>query len=151
MAVIQLLAAGFLMNLVVLIFILTCVSLIFIILLQKGRGGGLAGAFGGGSGSGLLGTKTGDFMTWVTVALVAVFLILAVVLDKWYKPSVSELEQAQQSQAVEQPAEPQPIEQAAPQAEPAQEQAASTTENQADEAQQAEPQTEQTQPETETN
>ena len=36
---------------------LTGLLLIFIILLQRGRGGGLAGAFGGAGGQSALGTK----------------------------------------------------------------------------------------------
>ena len=40
--------------------------------------------------SGLLGSKTGDFLTWVTIVLVGVFLTLAVVLAKFYRPTISE-------------------------------------------------------------
>ena len=36
--------------------------------------------------SGLLGTKTGDFLTWVTIGLVGVFLILGVIMVKYYRP-----------------------------------------------------------------
>lgn len=50
--------------------------LIGLILLQKNRGAGLSGAFGGVGGHSAFGTKTGDFLTWVTVGLVAVFLLL---------------------------------------------------------------------------
>ncbi|MBK8268992.1 MAG: preprotein translocase subunit SecG [Planctomycetes bacterium] len=50
--------------------------LIGLILLQKNRGSGLSGAFGGVGGHSAFGTKTGDFLTWVTVGLVAVFLLL---------------------------------------------------------------------------
>jgi preprotein translocase subunit SecG len=59
-------------------------------LIQKGRGGGLSGAFGGAAASGILGSKTGDFLTWVTIVLVGVFLTLAVVMAKFYRPAVSE-------------------------------------------------------------
>ena len=55
--------------------------LILIILVQKGKGGGLSGAFGGaGTGGGLLGTKTGDFLTWVTISFVGLFFLLAIVM-----------------------------------------------------------------------
>ncbi|MBX3395038.1 MAG: preprotein translocase subunit SecG [Phycisphaerae bacterium] len=50
--------------------------LIGLILLQKNRGAGLSGAFGGVGGHSAFGTKTGDFLTWVTVGLVSVFLLL---------------------------------------------------------------------------
>ena len=66
------------------------VALIFIILIQKGKGGGLAAAFGGAGGGGLLGTKTGDFLTWVTISLVITFLLLTLVMVKFYKDQGSE-------------------------------------------------------------
>ena len=51
------LAVGFLMNFVAILFVITCIALILIVLIQKGRGGGLSSAFGGGGGSGgVLGT-----------------------------------------------------------------------------------------------
>lgn len=91
MTVFPLLAAiGFIMTLVAIIFIICAVILVLIILIQKGRGGGLSGAFGGGMAGGILGSKTGDFLTWVTIALVGLFLTLAVVMAKFYKPSVSD-------------------------------------------------------------
>ena len=90
MTVLPVLAVGILMNLVAVLFILVSIILILLILIQKGRGGGLSAAFGGGMASGLLGSKTGDFLTWATITLVAVFLVLAVVLARFYRPSVSE-------------------------------------------------------------
>jgi preprotein translocase subunit SecG len=71
------------------LFVVCCVALILIILIQKGRGGGLSAAFGGGMAGGILGSKTGDFLTWVTIVLVGMFLTLAVVMAKFYKPSDS--------------------------------------------------------------
>ncbi len=81
------LAVSFIMSVVAVLFILCCVSLILIILIQKGRGGGLSSAFGGAMASGILGSKTGDFLTWVTIVLTGVFLTLAVVMAKFYKPT----------------------------------------------------------------
>lgn len=74
-------------NLVVALFVLVCLALILIILLQKGRGGGIGAAFGGGGAGSLLGTKTGDFLTWVTICLVAGFLVMAVLMGKFMRPS----------------------------------------------------------------
>jgi preprotein translocase subunit SecG len=90
MTVFPLLAVGFIMKVVAALFIVCCVSLILIILIQKGRGGGLSGAFGGAMAGGILGSKTGDFLTWVTIVLVGVFLTLAVLMAKFYRPDVSE-------------------------------------------------------------
>ncbi|MFQ5463280.1 MAG: preprotein translocase subunit SecG [Phycisphaerae bacterium] len=58
--------------------ILVCGLLMLVIMLQRGRGGGLAGAFGGGGGSSAFGAKTGDVFTWITVVVAIVFLLLAV-------------------------------------------------------------------------
>ena len=77
------------MTVVAYLFIICCVALILIILIQKGRGGGLSAAFGGGMAGGILGSKTGDFLTWVTIVLVGIFLTLAVVMARFYKPSDS--------------------------------------------------------------
>lgn len=61
--------------------VISAVILILIILLQKGKGAGLGGAFGAGApGGGLLGTKTGDFFTWVTIIIAAIVLLLPVLL-----------------------------------------------------------------------
>ncbi len=88
MTVLPLLAVGLVMKFVAVLFVLVSIILILVVLMQKGRGGGLSGAFAGGMASGLLGSKTGDFLTWVTVGLVSVFLILAVLMARFYKPQV---------------------------------------------------------------
>lgn len=67
--------------------ITTSVLLIGLILLQKNRGAGLSGAFGGVGGYSAFGTKTGDFLTWVTCGLVAVFLLLNIVGNYVFEPS----------------------------------------------------------------
>jgi preprotein translocase subunit SecG len=72
------------------LWIMIAILMILIILIQKGKGGGLAGAFGGLGAGGVLGTKTGDFLTWVTIGLVAAFLFVGVLLVKYYKPALSE-------------------------------------------------------------
>jgi preprotein translocase subunit SecG len=86
MTIYPLLAAGFIMKAVAAIWFIGAAALILIILVQKGRGGGLSAAFGGGMASGILGSKTGDFLTWVTIVLVGIFLTLAVVMARFYKP-----------------------------------------------------------------
>ncbi len=76
----------FIMNVVMVLWVFIAIALILIILIQKGKGGGLSGAFGGLGAGGLLGTKTGDFLTWVTICFVVAFLGLAVLMVKYYKP-----------------------------------------------------------------
>jgi len=105
MTVFPVLAVGFLMTIVAVLFVVCCVALILIILIQKGRGGGLSAAFGGGMASGILGSKTGDFLTWVTIVLVGVFLTLAVVLAIFYKEQPTGEFDAGQPVQQEQPAD----------------------------------------------
>src|SRR5262245_17907313 len=56
---------------------LVSLFLMFVILLQRGRGGGLAGAFGGLGGQSAFGTKAGDVFTVITVVTVAIWVLLA--------------------------------------------------------------------------
>ena len=71
-------------------FVLICVFLMIVILLQKGRGGGLSGAFGGVGGHSAFGAKTGDVFTWVTVALTLLFVLVAIIgVYKFVPPSAS--------------------------------------------------------------
>jgi preprotein translocase subunit SecG len=62
-------------------FILVCLMLVGLILIQKGRGGGLASAFGGAGGQTAFGSKTGDVLTWATSVVFAVFVVLAITLN----------------------------------------------------------------------
>jgi len=66
---------------VMVLFILVCLLMIMLVLIQKGRGGGLSGAFGGGGANTAFGSKTGDVLTWTTSVLFGVFLLLAVALN----------------------------------------------------------------------
>ncbi len=55
--------------------LVTSIFLILVVLVQRGRGGGLTGALGGPGGQSAFGTKAGDVFTRITV-VVAVFWIL---------------------------------------------------------------------------
>ncbi len=107
MVVFPLLAVGFIMKIVAVLFVICCVALVLMVLIQKGRGGGLSAAFGGGGmASGILGSKTGDFLTWVTIVLVGVFLTLAVFLAKYYRAQPTGEFDAGQPVRQEQPTDP---------------------------------------------
>src|SRR5436309_15120085 len=56
--------------------ILTSIFLILIVLIQRGKGGGLAGAFGGAGGSSAFGSRAGDLFTKITIGLGAVWIVL---------------------------------------------------------------------------
>ena len=66
--------------------ILTSIFLILLVLIQRGRGGGLAGAFGGLGGQSAFGTKAGDLFTRVTIGAAAVWIVLCVVSVKAMRP-----------------------------------------------------------------
>ena len=73
------------------LFILVSVFLILLILIQKGRGGGLASAFGGAGGNTAFGSKTGDVLTWATSIVFGIFLVLAVALNLMAKSSTGDV------------------------------------------------------------
>jgi preprotein translocase subunit SecG len=72
---------NFMLYLFVTLFITVGVILILLVLIQKGRGGGLSGAFGGGGGNTAFGSKTGDVLTWATSIVFGVFVLLAITLN----------------------------------------------------------------------
>lgn len=84
----MLLAATVIHMLAAMAFAFVAFLIMVVILLQRGRGVGLAGAFGGAGGpSATFGAKTGDFLTWVTVIGATVFLVFAVLLNYLFLPS----------------------------------------------------------------
>lgn len=108
MLTLPLLKVSFIMNVVAVMFVSCCIVLILLILVQKGRGGGLSAAFGGGMAGSILGSKTGDFLTWVTIVLVGVFLLLAVVMARFYRPQPVQERGAGAATEQKQPAETEP-------------------------------------------
>ena len=62
--------------------LLTSFFMILLVLIQRGRGGGLAGAFGGQGGQSAFGTRAGDVFTKITVVVAIVFILLASLLGK---------------------------------------------------------------------
>ena len=63
-----------------LLWVVTSCLMILVILIQRGRGGGLAGAFGGLGGSSAFGTRAGDVFTKITVGIFVFWLLLAMIL-----------------------------------------------------------------------
>ena len=82
----EILASALVRGIVTFLFVAICVLLIVVILLQKGRGGGLAGAFGGAGGYSAFGAKTGDVFTWITIALTTMFVLVAIVGNYTFVP-----------------------------------------------------------------
>jgi preprotein translocase subunit SecG len=59
--------------------IFTAIFLIILVLVQRGKGGGLAGAFGGLGGQSAFGTKAGDLFTRITIGAAAFWIILCII------------------------------------------------------------------------
>ena len=68
------------------LFAFAAVALMGVILLQRGKGVGLSGAFGGAGGHTAFGAKTGDVLTWITIVGAIVVLTGAVVLNYVFVP-----------------------------------------------------------------
>jgi preprotein translocase subunit SecG len=66
------------------VLILISLFLICLILIQRGKGGGLAGAFGGMGGSSAFGTKAGDIFTRVTMITAVAWILLNMLLVVLY-------------------------------------------------------------------
>lgn len=68
-------------GLLTVIFLLTGVFLILLVLIQRGRGGGLIGALGGTGGSSPFGSRAGDVFTRITIGVAAFWIMLAMFLQ----------------------------------------------------------------------
>ena len=101
------------------IFVVICILLMFVILIQRGRGGGLSSAFGGAGGHSAFGAKTGDVFTWITVVLAALFVVVACLLNFVFQPIAptvaapppltDQRPAAETDQELPEPAAPQPL------------------------------------------
>ncbi|MBQ9800957.1 MAG: preprotein translocase subunit SecG [Thermoguttaceae bacterium] len=70
--------AAFLQSLLFLFMVLLSLFLILIILLQRGKGGGLVGAFGGMGGNSAFGAKTGDVFMRITVVAAIIWFVACI-------------------------------------------------------------------------
>jgi len=68
------------------LFLVTAVLITLLVLIQRGRGSGLVGAFGGPGGHSAFGTKTADVLIKITAVLGAVFFLLAIVTAWFIRP-----------------------------------------------------------------
>jgi preprotein translocase subunit SecG len=71
-------AASFLQYVFGILMFLTAVFLILLVLVQRGRGGGLTGALGGMGGQSAFGAKAGDVFTRVTMITATVWILLCI-------------------------------------------------------------------------
>lgn len=73
----------FIYYLFIFLFIILCVLLSFIVLIQDSKSFGLGASFGGDSSDSLFGTSTADIIKKVTGYLATIFLISSVLLSIW--------------------------------------------------------------------
>jgi preprotein translocase subunit SecG len=73
--------SGFIVGLIIVIHVAVCISLMVTILLQSGKGGGLAGTFGAGSSQTLFGGRgAATFLSRATTILAVVFFVTSLTL-----------------------------------------------------------------------
>jgi len=65
---------------------LLSIFMVLVILVQRGRGGGLTGALGGMGGQSAFGTKAGDLFTRITIVVAALWVLLAMAALKFLNP-----------------------------------------------------------------
>lgn len=66
-------------TILMLLLVLTAVFLILLVLIQRGKGGGLSGAFGGMGGQSAFGTKAGDTFTKITIGVSSFWIVLCLI------------------------------------------------------------------------
>jgi preprotein translocase subunit SecG len=71
---------NFLVGILNVLIVLASLFLVCVILIQRGKGGGLAGAFGGVGGSSAFGTKAGDVFTKITIGVAIGWMLTAMLL-----------------------------------------------------------------------
>ncbi len=57
----------------------SAIIVIILVMLQRGKGGGLAGALGGMGGQSAFGTKAGDLFTKITVGVASFWILISIV------------------------------------------------------------------------
>jgi preprotein translocase subunit SecG len=66
------------------LYVIACLVLMIVILLQQGKGGDIANAFGGGASQAVFGARAGaTVLTKVTTGLTVAFMSLALLLAVW--------------------------------------------------------------------
>jgi len=97
-------------GILIVLHIITSILLVIVILLQSGKGGGLAGSMGGGVSTAMFGGQGADkLMIRLTSGLAATFMVLAILIsitgnpDELQQDSIVRQQASQQLQAPIQP------------------------------------------------
>jgi preprotein translocase subunit SecG len=73
---------GWVTDVLTVVLLLAGIFLMLLVLIQSGKGGGLAGALGGAGGSSAFGSRAGDTFTKVTIYTAAVWVLLIMFVIK---------------------------------------------------------------------
>lgn len=67
----------------IVLFMLLCVLLCFVVMIQESKSTGLGASFGGDAGDSLFGTSTADVLKKFTAWLAVIFVVSCVLLSLW--------------------------------------------------------------------
>jgi len=96
-----------LFTILIILYVVVCIALVVIVLLQSGKGGGLTGIFGsGGGGQTIFGARAGDVMTKTTTVLAVCFMVFSLVLAILSANRTSSLEKEIEAAGLEMPISP---------------------------------------------
>ncbi|MBN2424285.1 MAG: preprotein translocase subunit SecG [Calditrichaceae bacterium] len=98
-------------TLLIILFVLISFAMVVVILLQAGKGKGLAGSIGGGMGGSSIfgGRGAADFLSKATTWIAALYMVFAVIIGIMYRSEVDEAQQSliqqhmQEQEAIETP------------------------------------------------
>jgi preprotein translocase subunit SecG len=68
------------------VLIVSSLFLILLVLIQRGKGGGLSGAFGGAGGSSAFGSRAGDTFTRITIYAASFWVLFIMITIKMTQP-----------------------------------------------------------------
>ncbi len=99
-------------NFVTVIHLLTCITLILVIILQSGKGGGVSAAFGGGAGAALGQRGAATVLGKFTAVAAAIFMVTSMALAVFSTPAARDRTlddvPAVQQKKIEKPSDSQP-------------------------------------------
>jgi len=96
-----------LFTVLIILYVVICIALVVIVLLQSGKGGGLTGIFGsGGGGQTIFGARTGDVMTKTTTVLAICFMLFSLFLAILSANRTSSLTKEIEAAGMEMPVSP---------------------------------------------
>jgi protein translocase SecG subunit len=94
----------FLVGVLYVLFMLLCVFLILVVLIQPPRGEGLASAFSGVGSESFLGARAYTQIQWITAGVAVVLVLIGLLINRLSHPGNAHEETSDQPPAAEEPA-----------------------------------------------